>query len=135
MVMNGIEDEILKIPGVFPIRFADDILIAADGPDELEKVKEIITNFLKPRGLILNEGKTIMKPIELGFDFLGFKIREYPDKTKLSKSKPKKKGALIVKPTKQAIQNFLRNIKENLKNLKYASAKRVIMKLNPIISG
>jgi RNA-directed DNA polymerase len=91
MVMNGIEKEILEIPRVFPVRFADDIQVSADGPEQLEKVKEIITKFLKPRGLVLNEGKTIMKPIELGFEFLGFQIREYPDKTKLLKSKPKKK--------------------------------------------
>jgi hypothetical protein len=81
----------LSIPRVFPVRFADDIQVSADGPEQLEKVKEIITKFLKPRGLVLNEGKTIMKPIELGFEFLGFQIREYPDKTKLLKSKPKKK--------------------------------------------
>lgn len=133
--MNGIEDEILKLPRVFPVRFADDIQVSADEPEQLEKVKEVITNFLKPRGLSLNEGKTIISPIEKGFEFLGFTIREYPDKTKLMKSKPKKKGAIILKPTKQAIQSFLRNIKESLKSLKYASAKRVIMKLNPIISG
>lgn len=60
MTLNGIEEEIMQVKGVFPVRFADDITVYSDTFDKLEKVKEIITEFLKPRGLILNEGKTVM---------------------------------------------------------------------------
>lgn len=60
ITMNGIEKEIMQVKGVFPVRFADDITVLSDNIDKLEKVKEIINESLKPRGLKLNEGKTIM---------------------------------------------------------------------------
>lgn len=79
--LNGIEKVVLKT-GCFPIRYADDMAVFAKTPAELEKAKEEIIDFLKPRGLELNEGKTMIKPIEEGVDLLGFNIREYPDITR-----------------------------------------------------
>lgn len=135
-VMNGVEDEIMKVPKTFPIRFADDIIVFSNEKINLEKAKEIIINFLKPRGLVLNEGKTEMKPIESGVDFLGYNIREYPDKTRIGiKGKPHKQGVILVKPSTKSIETFKLKIKGVIRELKNASAGRLITKLNPIIRG
>jgi RNA-directed DNA polymerase len=131
-----VEDEIMKVKGAFPIRFADDILVFGETMDQMEKVKELIIEFLKPRGLELNEGKTSIKTIEEGIDFLGYNIREYPDETRVGKKgKPTKKGILIVKPSKTKIENFKKTIKGILTKMRNHGAGKVIMKLNPIIRG
>ena len=55
IVMNGIEAEILKIKLCTPVRFADDIIVMARTNEQLENTLEQIKNFLKPRGLEINE--------------------------------------------------------------------------------
>lgn len=76
--MNGVDEIIMREKGTFPVRFADDILVLSNTKEKLEKVKENLIEFLKPRGLTLNEGKTMLKPIEEGANFLGYNVKEYP---------------------------------------------------------
>jgi len=134
-VMNGIETEILTT-GAFPIRYADDIFVFGKTKQELEKAKEIIENFLKPRGLEINEEKTKFVPIEIGVDVLGFNIREYSDVTRTKNPSMKtKKGILLVKPSKRSIENFRSKISEVLEKRKKSTAYTVIMELNLIIRG
>jgi RNA-directed DNA polymerase len=136
IVMNGVEDEILKVSGTFPIRYADDLIIAAFKPEDLEKAKELLIEFLKPRGLEINGEKTVMVPIAEGVDFLGYNIREYPDRTRVGKKrKPNKQGILLIKPSPTAVKNFRNNIKKTLSKFNKVSAGRLIQKLNPIIRG
>lgn len=136
IVMNGVENEIMKVKQTFPIRFADDIMVFSNERSNLEKVIKIINDFLKPRGLEINEAKTEIKPIEIGVDFLGYNIREYPDQTRVGiKGKPHKKGIILIKPSKKRIEGFKLKIKNIIKELKYVSAGRLIVKLNPIIRG
>lgn len=83
-VLNGIEEEIMLIKDkkstVYPVRYADDILVMATDPRNLELAKTKIIEFLKPRGLQLNEEKTTIAKVsdKNGIDFLGYNIREYP---------------------------------------------------------
>lgn len=137
MVMNGIEDEITKAnKTIYPIRFADDITVFGNTKEEVEKMKEIIINFLKPRGMVLNEEKTKIVEINKGVDFLGYNIREYPDRTRVGKKgKPHKKGIVIIKPSVKAINRFKLNVEEAFRKHKRSSAYALIMKLNPIIRG
>jgi RNA-directed DNA polymerase len=135
-VMNGVEEEIMQVKRVFPIRFADDIIIFSDTPEKLEKVKEIIKQFLKPRGMLINEEKTRVESIEKGVDFLGYNIKEYSNATKVGLiEKPTKKGILLVKPGKIAITNFKMKVKKAIQDTKSINSFDVIMKLNPIIRG
>lgn len=136
LVMEGIEDEILTVKGAFPIRYADDIAVFANSPEDLEKTKEIIAKFLKPRGLELNEEKTTMKPIEEGFDLLGYNIREYPyEVPKIVKRIPTKRGVVLVKPSRKAVENFKQKLKTIYKRFGKSSATRLIKGLNPAIHG
>jgi RNA-directed DNA polymerase len=81
--LNGIEPEILKVKGAYPVRFADDIIVFGDNDEQLIEIKEIIIEFLKPRGLVLNEDKTIMTTIDKGVKYLGYFIKEYPSNKKV----------------------------------------------------
>jgi RNA-directed DNA polymerase len=134
--MEGVESEIMKQPKTFPVRYADDIVIFANDKESLEKVKETINDFLKPRGLEINREKTVIAPIEKGLDILGYNLREYPDETRTNiKGKPNKKGVLLIKPSTQSIKNFKQQVKSALFQLRKKKAADVIKKLNPIIRG
>ena len=136
IVMEGVENAILQVKGAFPIRYADDIAVFANSSEDLEKTKEIIADFLKPRGLELNEEKTRMKPIEEGLDLLGYNIREYPYKVeKVVKRMPTKKGIVIVKPSQKAVESFKQKLKTIYARLHKAKAIKLITELNPVIRG
>lgn len=60
------------------IRYADDFIVTGRSKRQLERVKKAINEFLKPRGLKINENKTNIKHITNGFDFLGWNFRRYP---------------------------------------------------------
>lgn len=136
MIMNGVGETIMNTPGTFPVRYADDIIILSNDIEKLEKAKEDLIDFLKPRGLILNEVKTKLVSIEEGFDFLGYNFKEYPYHSgKTNKNKPEKKGTILVKSSKKSIEAFKLKIKEAMKRLRNNSATNVILKLNPIIRG
>ena len=134
--MNGIELEIMKVKGSYPIRFADDIMVLSRTSEDLEKAKERIITFLKPRGLKLNEGKTEMTSIVEGTDFLGYNFKEYVDKSRTGRrGTPTKRGIVIAKPKLVAIENFKSKIREIFRTFKKATAANLIIKLNPVIRG
>jgi len=72
MVMNGVESEIRKVKFCTPIRFADDIIVLARTNEQLKNALELIKKFLEPRGLTINENKTVIANIENGFKYLGY---------------------------------------------------------------
>jgi RNA-directed DNA polymerase len=104
------------------ISYADDFVITGVSKEVLEnKVKPVVKEFLKERGLELSEEKTKITQIQQGFDFLGFNIRKYKDK-------------LLIKPAKQNVLKFVANSKEVIK--KHArSAGDLIAILNPKLQG
>lgn len=136
ITMNGVEEIIMQEKGCFPVRFADDILVLSNSKEQLEKVKENLQEFLKPRGLTLNEGKTMLRTIEEGVNFLGYNIKEYPTPAKAGwKRMPTKKGQVLAKPAEKSIENFKNMIREVFKTYKKSSAARLILNLNPKIRG
>jgi RNA-directed DNA polymerase len=104
------------------IRYADDFIITGASKEVLEKVKELIEEFLKERGLTLSPEKTKIVHIEEGFDFLGWNVRKYD-------------GKFLIKPAKKNVRAFLQKVREIIKQAKTAKQETVIEKLNPIIRG
>ncbi len=105
------------------IAYADDFVITGASKDVLEnKVKPAIEVFLKERNLELSQEKTKITKIDDGFDFLGFNIRKY-------------NGKLLIKPAKQNVLGFIRNVREVIKKNKATSAGELISILNPKITG
>lgn len=56
----------------FYIRYSDDMLVLGRDREELEDILARTTLLLEKAGLSLNQSKTIILPVEEGFDFLGY---------------------------------------------------------------
>lgn len=105
------------------IRYADDFVVTAASPEIAEKVKRVITDFLKTRGLELSESKTLITHINDGFDFLGWTFRKF-------------NGKLLVKPSKKSIRNLVESLSETILQSGMAWKQEVlIQKLNRKLRG
>lgn len=103
--------------------YADDFIITGATKEILEeRVMPTVERFLSERGLSLSKEKTKITNISEGFDFLGFNIRKY-------------RGKLIIKPAKESIKRFLKDIRDVIKRNKTAKAENLIRLLNPKIRG
>ena len=91
--------------GISLVRYVDNFIIISKDKKQLEQVKKIIYEFLKPRGFRINEEKTTILHISEGFNFLGWTFRKYPNNKLLCKiskqsiSKHKKDIKLCIKTT------------------------------------
>lgn len=104
------------------IRYADDFIITAKSREDIEAIIPTLQEWLKERGLELNQEKTNISHVEEGFNFLGFNIRQF-------------KGKCLIKPQKEKVKIFLKNIRKWLKEHKQASPEAVIEYLNPVLRG
>ena len=105
------------------IRYADDFIVACHSQRQAEQVKAQLAEWLAPRGLALNEDKTSIVHASEGFDFLGFRIRRYPN------------GKLLIKPSQAAIRRIRERLRHIFHGMRGATASALIWKLNPIITG
>jgi len=126
------------------IRYADDFVILHKDINVIFKCKEIIENWLGDIGLELKPSKTKISHTlneymgNIGFDFLGFNIRQYPvGKCQSGKSPNGKQLGFktIIKPSKEKIKSHLKKIGDVIRSHKSVSQKVLISKLNPIIKG
>ncbi|MFB2896639.1 group II intron reverse transcriptase/maturase [Aerosakkonemataceae cyanobacterium BLCC-F50] len=121
--LHGLETYIKSTnPKLGVVRYADDFIVTARDKASLEKAQNQIQAWMKQRGLELNSEKTVITPIEDGFDFLGFNLRHYD-------------GTLLIKPSKKKVLAFCKRIGEEIKKLDGATQEKVIAKLNPILRG
>lgn len=105
------------------IRYADDFCVTGASQALLnDEVMPLIADFLRERGLELSPEKTVITPIEDGFDFLGQNIRSY-------------KGTVLVKPSRKNVATFLGKIRATIKANQQATAGHLIVQLNPLIRG
>ena len=119
VALNGIEGLIKKenplkkgiSPGVHVIRYADDMIITSKTQEIAFKNKEILTEFLKERGLELNEKKTLITHIKTGFDFLGFNIKRQPWNPKFN-NVTEQETVLIIKPSEKGVNKLKETIKK-----------------------
>ena len=106
------------------VRYADDFIVTASNRDILEnKVKPLIEDFLRTRGLQLSPEKTKITHISDGFDFLGQNIRMYP------------KRKLLLRPSKEAIKSVKQKLKDIIVKHRGSQAAILIKNLNPVITG
>ena len=59
------------------IRYADNLVAICHSQRQAQEVKARIAEWLAPRGLTFNEGKTRIVHIDDGYNCLGFNIRQY----------------------------------------------------------
>ncbi|MFD9666263.1 reverse transcriptase domain-containing protein [Rhodococcus sp. NPDC059968] len=105
------------------IRYADDLVVLCHTRQQAEQVKARLAEWLAPRGLFFNEGKTqIVHLGEEGFDFLGFNVRRYHSK-------------LLIKPSKAAIRRLRQRLASEIRALRGSNAAAVIARGCPEFRG
>lgn len=58
------------------VRYADDFVVLVHGThDDVQAIRENVTEVLKPVGLVLSQAKTRIVHLSDGFDYLGFRIQ------------------------------------------------------------
>jgi RNA-directed DNA polymerase len=120
------------------IRYADDFVIIHEDVTVVQRCKEIISEWLQGMGLELKPSKTRLahtltqheqeKP---GFDFLGFKIQQFP----IGKYHSKQGFKTIITPSKQKQKVHYDQIASVIETHKSAPQEELISHLNPIIRG
>jgi RNA-directed DNA polymerase len=105
------------------VRYADDFVITGESKELLEnRVKPLVREFLKARGLELSEEKTRITHVDEGFDFLGWNVRKF-------------KGKLLIRPSKDNVKAFLRKVRNIIGANKTAKQASLIIMLNPVLRG
>jgi len=131
MTLDGLEATIANQPHrgtkrqakLHLIRFADDFVTVGSSKALLgEDIEPGIVEFLAERGLSLSAEKTKLTDINEGFDFLGQNVRKY-------------KGKLLIKPSKQSVEDFLAKVRATIKANQHVSAGQLVGILNPMIRG
>jgi len=144
VALNGIEKEIRNIfpvnktmkegkPKVYVSRFADDMIITGKDIQTLTTTKQIIQDFLKKRGLELNETKTRIVTIYDGFNFLGFNFSRKKFNPRLN-NHTEQTTVLVIKPSEKAVKSIRAKIK-NIIQKNSTEIAAIIKELNPVLRG
>jgi RNA-directed DNA polymerase len=126
------------------IKYADDLIILHHDLETIKQCQQLLTDWLREMGLEFKASKTrithTLTPYEdrVGFDFLGFHIRQYQvGKTKSGKGRY---GQLLgfktlIKPSKQALQQHLQRLREMVFRRTHIGQAELIKAINPVIKG
>jgi len=110
------------------VRYADDFVIFTETREDAEQAQIEITQWLQRVGLELSQEKTKIRHLTQGFNFLGFSIREY-------KERQSPKPILLIKPSKESVQNLKTRLRQEWQSLLGHNAETVLDRLNPILRG
>jgi RNA-directed DNA polymerase len=122
-MQEAIRQAVRKGDKVNFVRYADDSIQTGATKEILEqKVKPALTAFLQPRGLELSEQKTVITPIQEGFNFLGHTVRKFGNK-------------LLTFPAKSNVQTLRDKIRLCVHSALGLSQEALIRKLNPLLQG
>lgn len=112
------------------IRYADDMVITGRSEEMLQKSKEI--NYLKIRGLQLNEKKTKTTNIKDGFYFLGFNVKRMERRLKFN-GIDEQNTVLVIKPSEKGINKFKDSIRRII--IRTRPFLGIVKEINPVIRG
>jgi RNA-directed DNA polymerase len=124
------------------IRYADDLVILCANLEALIKLKAVAEEWLVKMGLRFKPSKTrfthTLNEHEgmVGFDFLGFNVRQYrvsKHHTRTYRGKPGFKT--IIQPSKEAIKRHQDKIQGGIRQYRGAPQAALIATLNPIVRG
>lgn len=130
------------------IRYADDLVAIDEDETIIQQVQTFIDQWLAGMGLELKPSKTrivhTLQPCDndndkvIGFDFLGFNVRQYPvgrRRTAHTCRGVPLGFATIIKPSTKAVHTHLQAIGTVIKAHKHATQAVLTQRLNPIIKG
>lgn len=145
VALHGFEKALISVSSRFRIaviRYADDLVILCEDLETLLKVKREAETWLAEIGLRLKPGKTRVTHTlnehegNVGFDFLGFNIRQHRVgryHTRTYRGKPGFKT--LIKPSKKACQRQLAEMREVIRRHKGAPQAALVKALNSKIRG
>lgn len=120
------------------IRYADDFVILHPDKTVVQRCQQITADWLKDMGLELKPEKTrlshtlnLTEEGNVGFNFLGFTIRQF----EVGKYASKKGFKTIITPSKDAVKSHLKKVGSIIQQHKTAPKQALISKLNPVIRG
>jgi RNA-directed DNA polymerase len=127
------------------VRYADDLVVLHPTEEGVKKAREVLVTWLADMGLELKPSKTrIAHTLQeyqgrTGFDFLGFTVRQFPvGKTHAGRANqygPPLGFKTLIKPSKEAIQRHIAEMRTVIKKNKSASQGKLIKELNKVIRG
>ncbi|MCA1992663.1 MAG: group II intron reverse transcriptase/maturase [Coleofasciculus sp. S288] len=148
IALHGMEELTKKVSKTAClVRYADDFVILDKDITVVQRCKEAIEEFLKGMGLELKDTKTRISHTlqkyegNVGFDFLGFNIRQYKvGKCHYGKTGGRYESKILdfktnITPSKEALKKHTAKVGKIVHNHKDASQAALIKHLNPVIRG
>lgn len=140
IALHGMETRIKQVNrNAYLIRFADDFVILHEQLEVVEACQQVISQWLADLGLALHETKTRYTHTlqeyqgNVGFDFLGFSVRQYRVGKHQSKSHLGYKT--LITPTQENLKRHLKQIRSIIHQHKAVPQRALIRALNPVIRG
>ncbi|MEL6136949.1 MAG: group II intron reverse transcriptase/maturase [Cyanobacteria bacterium J06626_18] len=142
VALHGLETDLQKIFQGVPcpprlVRYADDLVVIHKDLAVVQASQRFLSEWLSGMGLELKPSKTrithTLVPFQgqVGFDFLGYEVRQYS----VGKTHSKRGFKTIIKPSKEAQIRHSHRIRDIVKVHKAASQAALIDQLNPVIRG
>lgn len=119
------------------IRFADDFVILCKDLDTLQTARNLAETWLAHIGLALKSSKTYITHTlhehegRIGFDFLGFTVRQFP----VGKHHSRRGYKVVIKPSKKAQKRHLQQMETLVRTHRGSNQTALIAALNPRIRG
>jgi RNA-directed DNA polymerase len=126
------------------VRYADDFVVLHQSREGIEAAQRAAEQFLAEMGLHLSPTKTrVTHTLEkqdghVGFDFLGFHIRNYPVgkyRTHRDKHGNEIPFRTYITPSKENVKRHIHETGQYLRRMRGAQQRVIISHLNPIING
>jgi RNA-directed DNA polymerase len=141
IALHGLETAIttafLKKHRVTVIRFADDFVILCEDLETLQSARRVAETWLADMGLILKPSKTYITHTlhehegRVGFDFLGFTVRQFP----VGQHHSKRGYKVVIQPSKKAQKRHLEQMEALVRTHRGSNQRALIAALNPHIRG
>jgi group II intron reverse transcriptase/maturase len=119
-------------------RYADDWVVTCHTRAEAQRALAEATVLLKTLGVTLNADKTRIVHAQVGFEFLGYKIKRGTRPLRLAPSKIRcglRSGDLYAYPRQKSIAHFKEQIRQHTRRKAPVSTPEVVARINPILRG
>ncbi|HZD57514.1 MAG TPA: group II intron reverse transcriptase/maturase [Anaerolineales bacterium] len=146
VALHGLEQHLAEVcthtKAPLVVRYADDLVVLHEDLDTLLELTGHAENWLREIGLQFKVSKTRLchtleeREGQVGFDFLGFTVRQYrvgKHRTHTYRGKPGFKT--IIKPSQKAQKRHLAKIREIIRKHRGQAQAALIAELNPLIRG
>ncbi len=149
IALNGLEEAVKELARtqkekqkLTVVRYADDFVVMHEDRGMIDRAQIVVAEWLKGIGLELKAEKTkiahTLKGESPGFDFLGFKVRQYEIgkyRTGKSTNGTPLGFKTLIKPSNKSIGKHKERLSEMVASHKAAPQAALISKLNTIIRG